>query len=396
MKKSLSLSLARYYPFAGTLRTETTPYVDCNDKGVVFVVAEINSQLSTFQHFSEEDETLDELFADGSVGNNCNGSNSLVAVQLNHFTCGGVAVAASMSHLIGDGCTLFSFVSHWASVTRYGSSHHKEVLPLNPSFIITPQEQVISNEVYGEGEGYVSTIIDSTKPQAQVMSNKVHGEGYVSKTFLFPNSKLSDLKNKVISEGSIKNPTRIEVLTSLIFKTAVGAESTRSGSFKPSFLWIPVDIRSKFVPKLPQITVGNFVSPMRIKTMHESELLLHLLVGEIKKEKMRLELVQSVQQAAKKSKMLRKNLENEIKDLENVANQTFCGSSFCGFSYNKVDFGWGKPAGATLPVRSVGITSFVLVDTADGYGVEARVNLKKENMEIFENDKEMLSFCHRT
>ncbi|GKC51916.1 hypothetical protein Tco_1074661, partial [Tanacetum coccineum] len=31
-----------------------------------------------------------------------------------------------------------------------------------------------------------------------------------------------------------------------------------------------------------------------------------------------------------------------------------------------------------------------------GYGVEARVNLKKENMEIFENDKEMLSFCHRT
>ncbi|KAI3522215.1 hypothetical protein L1887_11699 [Cichorium endivia] len=123
IKKSLSQSLTRYYPFAGRLCSPTTTYVDCNDEGVVFVEAQNDRELETFQHITEQDTNLEQLLPDGLDGTN------IVGVQLNHFACGGMGVAVSMSHIIGDGCTLGSFVNYWASVSRYGSANHKEDTP---------------------------------------------------------------------------------------------------------------------------------------------------------------------------------------------------------------------------------------------------------------------------
>ncbi|MFS7926540.1 putative chloramphenicol acetyltransferase-like domain superfamily [Helianthus anomalus] len=51
--------------------------------------------------------------------------------------------------------------------------------------------------------------------------------------FVFPNSKLSVLK-KAVSSATNDIPTRVEVLTSLLYKTAVAAATPTSGCFKPS------------------------------------------------------------------------------------------------------------------------------------------------------------------
>ncbi|MFS7926546.1 putative vinorine synthase [Helianthus anomalus] len=45
LKKSLSQCLTKYYHFAGRLPTHTTPYIDCNDEGVVFFEAEMIANL---------------------------------------------------------------------------------------------------------------------------------------------------------------------------------------------------------------------------------------------------------------------------------------------------------------------------------------------------------------
>ncbi|KAI3522212.1 hypothetical protein L1887_11696 [Cichorium endivia] len=161
MKKSLSHSLTRYYPFAGRLHTPTSPYVDCNDEGVVFVEAQNDSQLKTLQHISEQDQSLDHLFADGLVWDSSPRSTNILGVQVSHFACGGMGVAVSMSHMIGDGCTLGSFMNHWASVARYGSTDHKELLPLNPHFIVSPSS-------------------NSVPPVAQIMKEKSQLEGIES------------------------------------------------------------------------------------------------------------------------------------------------------------------------------------------------------------------------
>ncbi|KAI3797512.1 hypothetical protein L1987_32769 [Smallanthus sonchifolius] len=126
LKKSLSQSLMRFYHFAGRLSTHTTPYIDCNDEGVVFLEAKIDSTLDEFDLYSELDEHPERYFADNMVCYNSPHITSLVGVQINHFACGGLAVAVSLSHLVSDGCTNVSFLNYWGSVARYGSPDHKE------------------------------------------------------------------------------------------------------------------------------------------------------------------------------------------------------------------------------------------------------------------------------
>ncbi|XP_076911815.1 akuammiline synthase 1-like [Bidens hawaiensis] len=375
IKMSLSQSLTRYYPFAGRLHTPTASYIDCNDEGVVFVEAKNDSQLNMFQQISDG-----QLFADGMVWENTHERASLAAVQVNHFACGGMAVTVSMSHRIGDACTLDSFVSHWASVARYGSTDHKEVLPLDPHFIQSP---ATTNFL-----AYETSVL---KPWR--CANPV------TRKFVFPNSKLQDLKNKVIAlaEGestlSIINklPTRVEVLTALVYKTVVAATNPGSSSFKPSILVVPVNIRNKLVPKLPQTTVGNLIADMLVTTRHESESSLCLVVSEIKKQKMELERVQNPQLARQKTDLILSRLGNE--DLENMAKRSFWCSSLCMSGLNKVDFGWGYPKLVSTTYGSSTHTGSVLMDTPNGDGIEAWVTLETQDMERFQNDKDMLSFA---
>ncbi|KAK1421036.1 hypothetical protein QVD17_23089 [Tagetes erecta] len=368
LKKSLSQSLTRYYPFAGRLHTPTATYVDCNDEGVVFVEAKNDTHLSKFQRMinEQDDDTFHQLFADAMVWQNTPHATSLVGVQLTHFACGGLAVAVSMAHKIGDACNVSSYVSHWASVARYGSTDHKHVLPLNPRFIQSPDSSNFSPPL--EMFSRVNQTCDN----------------HVTRTFVFPNSKLNDLKNKVLAEAGsaafINKPTRVEVLISLMYKTLVATTTKNSG------LVTTMDARNSFVPKVPQTTVGNFVLLMMVVTSDPS---LSSVVSEIKKKKMERNNVRSFEQVLQNNEL--SMLGNE--ELEPVADKPFYCSSVCSFPYNKVDFGWGKPAGASISLRSSTLTGFVLMDTPNGDGIEAHVTLEKQDMEMFQKYKEMLSFC---
>ncbi|KAD2393086.1 hypothetical protein R6Q59_012822 [Mikania micrantha] len=376
LKKSLSQSLTRYCPFAGRLPSPASPYVDCNDEGVLFLEARNDTQLDSFQRMisSQDHQALDQLFADDMVNFSNTTSTNLVAVKLTHFACGGLALAISLAHVIGDGCTLGSFLSHWASMARYGSTDHKEVVPNNPHYIQSPCTQL-------------------TLPEAG-MKKITPWNNLVSRRFEFPNSKLSELKNKVVSEadGSINNPTRVEVLVSLLYKTAVAAAIERSGCFKPSYLVVVANVRDKFVQKLAPSTVGNFLELMMVKTMHTSETSLSMVSAKMREKKLQLDQgIQSLQQLVDDLKSFLAKLTNE--DLENVAKGSYWCSSLCGFGFNKLDFGWGKPMGITHALRYVERNGFVLMDTADGDGIEVMMFLEKECMEIFEKDKELLSYC---
>ncbi|XP_071687846.1 acylsugar acyltransferase 3-like [Rutidosis leptorrhynchoides] len=396
LKKSLSQSLTRYYPFAGKFSTNRT-YIDCNDNGVVFVEATNDNQLDTFQRMSAHDDTLDQLFADGVRWYNNISSTNVLAIQLNHFSCGGVAVAISLSHLIADGSSLGSFLSYWACIALHGSTNHKHVLELEPYFINSVQSPEPAPAPAPD-----STTASSAPDRGTCPISDNNKTNFVGKKFVFPNSKLSDLKNQVAVEvatnGSAlpKNvyPTRIEVLTSLIYKTATAAATKRTGCFKPYYLLFMFNMRDKFVKKLPQTTIGNFVLFVMIPSIHRSETAsLATIVTQLKKEKLQVEGIENVQQVVENVKSLRAKLENP--DLENFAKGSYWCSSFCGFPFNKLDFGWGKPMGITLALNTKNPkkNGFVLMDTPFGDGIEAFVTLEKECMDIFENDKELLSFC---
>ncbi|MFS7926494.1 putative chloramphenicol acetyltransferase-like domain superfamily [Helianthus anomalus] len=81
-----------------------------------------------------------------------------------------------MSHAVGDGCTLGSFMLHWASVARYGSPDDKEVLPRNPHFIHVPR----TNSPLSEAPVINQHLASSTTR--------------VMKKFVFPNAKSRKLR----------------------------------------------------------------------------------------------------------------------------------------------------------------------------------------------------------
>ncbi|XP_076939198.1 acyltransferase Pun1-like [Bidens hawaiensis] len=262
------------------------------------------------QHISEENDNVGQLYVDGMFWPNSPHRKGIVGVQVNHFACGGITVGVTMSHRISDGCNLGSFVSYWASVARHGSSDHKEVLPFNPHFIQYPNTS------------------NFFPPDASALFPK-HINA-VTRKFVFPNSKLSDLKNKVVTEGgsilSINNVTRVEVLTSLLYKTALATSS----SFKPYFIILPANIRDKFVPKLPHTTVGNYVACMMVKTRYESETSLSVLVSKIKEQKIELERLQNVQMVHQRMESIISSLGTKEEFLDSIVNISFLLSSFVG------------------------------------------------------------------
>lgn len=82
-------------------------YVDCNDEGAEFLEASIDSTLSNFLQKSQHKD-LDQFFPYGLCGDKDLQSDKMIplAVQVNHFECGGVAVAVSLCHKIADGSSL--------------------------------------------------------------------------------------------------------------------------------------------------------------------------------------------------------------------------------------------------------------------------------------------------
>ncbi|KAJ0667221.1 putative vinorine synthase [Helianthus annuus] len=102
MKNSLSQILTKYYPFAGRYAKAAPAHVDCNDDGAEFLAGSIDTTLSDFLQNSQH-EDLDQFFPYRQVWFNSDRKTESdqvmipLAVQINHFECGGVAVAVSLS-----------------------------------------------------------------------------------------------------------------------------------------------------------------------------------------------------------------------------------------------------------------------------------------------------------
>ena len=112
LKQSLSNILKHYYPLAGRLKDNNLS-VDCNDEGVLYREAEVKCQLSDIVAEPNPIEMKKFLLCDND------GTHHLpFAVQVNHFTCGGIAIGACISHKIADGSSFINFMKDWAATAR--------------------------------------------------------------------------------------------------------------------------------------------------------------------------------------------------------------------------------------------------------------------------------------
>nr|BDW80088.1 BAHD acyltransferase [Echium plantagineum] len=376
VQNSLSKVLAAYYPLAG--RAVDNLNIDCSEMKATFIEADVDCRMSEITS-NPNISAQDVIFPTGLTWRSSKDDDSLVIAQLNHFSCGGKALNLCASHKVADGLTLSNFARDWAAVTKQSGllGDHQEASPLSPQLnaasIIPPIEDPLTKAEFGLFP---------------------HQQNCVTKRLLFDSSKLGELKAKVTGETGIKNPTRMEVVTALVHKHAHAAASIvdPNSSQLPIFIQV-VNMRPLINPPLSQNYVGNLSNYFGIPLPNAKDLSHSKLVSELRKAKVeffdkfkgisandfRKEIIKSVEYM------------RMISDGESNLDQYIC-TNMCRFPFYDTDFGWGKPERvnfAASPFKNF----LILLDEANGDGVEAFVALEEKIMNAFERDPEILKFA---
>ncbi|MED6192660.1 hypothetical protein PIB30_011993 [Stylosanthes scabra] len=361
LKKSLSKVLTIYYPFAGIYRDQRS--IHCNDQGVTFIVSTVKTNLSYVLN-DPSDSLLNPLFPDDLQWKDMGSHAAILAIQINRFACGGIAIAVCLSHKLGDGSTLFNFVNDWATLNRNNNDQ-----------LLFPPDLVAGSSLFPQEDLPVFPEISFTK------------QNTVCARLVFEGSKIESLKETAKSNG-VENPSRVEVVIGMIYKRAVSSLGLDGNGNAAPLLLVAANLRRRMVPPLPEKSIGNWVWSFPVVSK-EKELV----------EEMREGLSEFCEKSVKKFgdkefviEFLRKATTARKSPIGSEKMRVFFFASWCRVPTYEVDFGWGKAAWVTSvgsPVKN----SVVLMDGRDGNGVEALVSMEEQDLVLFLRDYQLLQYA---
>lgn len=158
----------------------------------------------------------------------------MTAFLANIFNCGiTIGIGLCISHRIVDGATFATFLNAWSEASKGATQ------TIIPSFDL-------------------ASLFPPKDINVQVPHGVISEEKTVTKRFVFDARSLGLLKAKVGLSGGHANPSRVEAVTSLIWKTALSVtrEMLRKTSIS-STLSHTVDLRGRMVQRLPEHCCGN-------------------------------------------------------------------------------------------------------------------------------------------
>ncbi|GKD18109.1 vinorine synthase-like protein [Tanacetum coccineum] len=222
LKKSLSKTLTQFYPLAGMIRKDYS--IDCNDFGARYVSALVHLSLENFLVHPDHQMMHRFLPLEPSLDESSEVAHVTTHVQVSIFKCGGIAIGSCVSHKVVDGTGLYKFLKGWANMT----CGDKEVVYPNLSApSLFPAKSLWLNDM------------------SMAVSQSLLKEGKcVTKRFVFSSGALATLKNEVARKG-VPQPSRVEVVSALIWECAMEASKEAYGLEKPSLITHAVNLRRK-------------------------------------------------------------------------------------------------------------------------------------------------------
>ena len=109
LKKTLSMTLVQFYPLAG--RVKDNLFIDCTDQGVPYFEAQVKCQLSEF--ICNPDPMQLSKFVPHALDDIV---DIVLAIQVNIFKCGGIAIGVCISHKVAHALSVVMFANGWAIV----------------------------------------------------------------------------------------------------------------------------------------------------------------------------------------------------------------------------------------------------------------------------------------
>ncbi|XP_024985120.1 vinorine synthase-like [Cynara cardunculus var. scolymus] len=374
LKRSLSETLTQFYPLAGTVKDDLS--IDCNDVGAYYALASVRLRLDEF--LSHPDLSLTDRLLPFRPSFEASGIGGRVtSVQVNIFECGGIAVGLCISHKIVDAASLYTFLKAWTNMAR-GS------------------KEVVYPNLIGARSLFPAKDLWLKKASMAVCGSWLKEGLCVTKRFVFDADAISTLKAQATRNG-VQNPTRVEVVSALLWKSAMAASKENCGFQKPSLLTHTVNLRRKLSSTLSKDLMGNLLWFTGADCQANDETTLDGLVKKVRDcvAKIDVEFANKAQGENGYIAMV-----ESMKDMGEVSSKgtmdVYNFTSWCRMGFYDIDFGWGKPCWLTGVVGDgcpVFLNLITLTDTKCGEGIEAWVNMDEEEMKILESNSELLAFA---
>ncbi|KAH0735533.1 hypothetical protein KY285_011240 [Solanum tuberosum] len=376
LEQSLSKILTHVYPATGRYDKDECSIL-CLDQGVCYTKAKVNCKLDNFLEKTRKDLSLASLFwphANKNIDQTNLMVSPIVTAQVTEFECGGLAVSLSGSHPAMDGFSDFKFLFEWARVCK----------------METPVEK-INFLSFNLGNIFPTRDISGLFKSTYIPS--IH-QDIIVKKFVVREAAMSRLRKKCIDEacGALTfQPSRVEIITALLWRAFIRASATINGYVRPSLMDFPLNLRSK--TSLPQVhnSMGNFRIDVPIKFIPgETKMELHNFIILIR------DTVNKVVASCAKA-----SPDEIVSTLVNIYNESvrspewggndevdkvLC-SSMCNFPLHDTDFGLGKPALLFFGTKDTQM--FWLHDTDIHSEVGVQMDLKESYMQLFECDDDI-------
>ncbi|KAF9679369.1 hypothetical protein SADUNF_Sadunf06G0007900 [Salix dunnii] len=370
LKESFSRTLTHFYPFAGRVKDDFS--IDCNDDGAAFIEAQVSGDMSMVIEQADINQQQQLLPCSPYAKlSKLSTDQVTLAVQVNYFNCGGMAISVCIWHAVADGSTLATFVKSWAAITR--DPNHvldKVIYDCTPLF---PPQDLSSFSMHDFMKKDVSSEI-------------------VTKRFLFDGCKVAALRDEVGNGPSLDRPTRFIAVSSLILAAMITVTRENEDDQQIRAATIAVDLRGRLKPPVPKQSIGN-IFQVAIANWPESEsnvLNYNTLAGKLDESirKMNDEYIRKFHAGGGYFNFLKRAGEEAMKGSNMMV---FSFSSWCKFPFYEADFGWGKPIWLSPAFKLYRVAIFL--DTADGEGIEAWISLCKEDMVMFQQHPGIVTYA---
>ncbi|CAA7404045.1 unnamed protein product [Spirodela intermedia] len=378
----LRLALAEYPEWAGRMAPGGVATILLNDGGVRLVEAACDAPLS-FAVPRVPTPDLLHLHGARAYGGAAEQDDDrpLLHVQLTRFSCGGLAVGLTASHIVADGCAACSFWITWGRAARGLAVPPRAVLGRG----IFPVRSPPRVEFEHRGVEYSAT------PPAPATATAVQWEGVIDDIVLekvhFPVEFLRKLRAEASFPDLQRPHSTFETLVAHLWRTVTKARGVEEEV--ETHLRISVNGRRRMNPPVPDEYLGNLVlwafpaataGELLRRPLHHAAALIREAVARVDDRYFRSFIDFSEQmKAAPPGERSTPTAEMENR----VLSPHLEVDSWLRFPFYDVDFGSGGPDLFT-PTWSPYEGFLVLLPSAAGdCGVDVLVPLLRERMPIF-------------
>ncbi|KAF6149285.1 hypothetical protein GIB67_026141 [Kingdonia uniflora] len=388
MKRSLSVTLQHFFPFAGYLswspQSVMPEIIYCDGDSVSFTVAESNF---SFNHICGNHLRDTNEFAPLATHLVPRSSTTaavqypLLALRVTLFPDSGICVGQTFNHVAADGMSATHFMKFWASVCSNLGGEAKGLLSHSlPSF-----DRTTIIDPHGIEKAYLNYLKKIKITQHSfilptIPTDPVHDK--VVATFIMDSQSIEKLKKWILKRTIKINPyfilTSVGVTCAYVWVCLIKAlESVNVRGNSREHILIPVDSRTRLVPALPVTYFGNCLISC-VTTINKN-----VLVGEDGIVIAAEMIGKAIQTTCNKVLDGAEKLLDNFSSLASERLIAISGSPKLGL-YD-VNFGWGKPKKFEImsAYDDYGLITLAEFGGNADRGLEISVTLKNLEMDAF-------------